>query len=58
MKRPDGFDPAASPRPERQTRPAVSAPVDRDGVTAEPIAEQETDVIELDAARLLSLIHI
>lgn len=52
MKRPDGFDPAAGPRPERQTRPAVSAPVDRDGVTAEPVAEQETDVIELDAARL------
>ncbi|SMQ66619.1 Cell division septal protein FtsQ [Plantibacter sp. VKM Ac-1784] len=52
MKRPDGFDPAAGPRPERQTRSAASTPVDRTGVTAEPVAEQETDVIELDAARL------
>jgi cell division protein FtsQ len=52
VKRPDGFDPAASPRPERQTRPSASAPVDRAGAPAEPVAEQETDVIELDAARL------
>ncbi|MBF4564819.1 FtsQ-type POTRA domain-containing protein [Plantibacter sp. VKM Ac-2876] len=52
MKRPDGFDPAAGPRPERQTRPSASAPVDRAVAPAEPVAEQETDVIELDAARL------
>lgn len=52
MKRPDGFDPAAGPRPERQTRTSASAPVDRAGAAAEPVAEQETDVIELDAARL------
>jgi len=52
VKRPDGFDPAASPRPERQARPSASAPVDRAAAPAEPVTEQETDVIELDAARL------
>jgi cell division protein FtsQ len=54
VKRPDGFDPGARPGPDRtqRTTPAASKPT-RDRPEA-PVTEQETDVLELDAARLTS----
>jgi cell division protein FtsQ len=51
VKRPDGFDPAARPRPERQTR-SSGPEVDSTGGPSDTVADQETDVIELDTARL------
>lgn len=57
MKRPDGFDPTVRPRSERRPLPeSPSAPVARQGgrgsTTAQESDQQETDVLDLDTARL------